>query len=307
MRRCFAVAIAAAITCACTSTQPVDSNCKLVEQAEWPVRIESGRLLVDASINGHQVEGILQIGSPKSAVMRNALSRLDIRSDFANGREASGAVRDRFVDYAFIEEIKIGRTSQKKLEAYVVDGKDVGDAAFILGYDFFGHRDFEVDLQNNVIRLFSAQGCTGKSLAYWARGVANEIPIKTRELATSNPSPFIDVQINGQRVAANLNSAGSRSSISGKLVRRLRQEQDNQPLFRTDVAEFDTFTIGGETIHNAKLVLRDMSGEYVMLGLDFFRAHRVLLAHSQGKMYFTYTGGPVFSPQAPAPAMPKPH
>jgi tetratricopeptide (TPR) repeat protein len=32
----------------------------------------------------------------------------------------------------------------------------------------------------------------------------------------------------------------------------------------------------------------------MLLGADFLRAHRVLVAHSQGKMYFTYAGGPVF-------------
>jgi hypothetical protein len=34
----------------------------------------------------------------------------------------------------------------------------------------------------------------------------------------------------------------------------------------------------------------------MLLGADFLRAHRVLVAHSQRKLYFTYTGGPVFQP-----------
>jgi len=36
----------------------------------------------------------------------------------------------------------------------------------------------------------------------------------------------------------------------------------------------------------------------MLLGSDFLRAHRVLIAHSQRKMYFSYTGGTVF-PEAP--------
>ena len=40
----------------------------------------------------------------------------------------------------------------------------------------------------------------------------------------------------------------------------------------------------------------------MLLGADFLRAHRVLVAHSQRKLYFTYTGGPVFQPtQRPVP------
>jgi hypothetical protein len=32
----------------------------------------------------------------------------------------------------------------------------------------------------------------------------------------------------------------------------------------------------------------------MLLGVDFLRAHRTLVAHSQRKLYFTYVGGPVF-------------
>ena len=32
----------------------------------------------------------------------------------------------------------------------------------------------------------------------------------------------------------------------------------------------------------------------MLLGADFLRAHRLLVAHSQRKIYFTYAGGTVF-------------
>jgi hypothetical protein len=32
----------------------------------------------------------------------------------------------------------------------------------------------------------------------------------------------------------------------------------------------------------------------MLLGADFLRSHRVLVARSQAKMYFTYEGGTVF-------------
>ena len=40
----------------------------------------------------------------------------------------------------------------------------------------------------------------------------------------------------------------------------------------------------------------------MLIGADFLRAHRVLVSHSQRKMYFTYLGGPVF---APPPRLPQ--
>jgi len=57
-------------------------------------------------------------------------------------------------------------------------------------------------------------------------------------------------------------------------------------------------------------VLRKSEGRQPMLlGYDFLRAHRLLVAHSQRKLYFTHSGGAVFQPKrapAKAPAAPEP-
>jgi hypothetical protein len=40
----------------------------------------------------------------------------------------------------------------------------------------------------------------------------------------------------------------------------------------------------------------------MLLGADFLRSHRVLVSHSQRKIYFTYVGGPIFqTARAPEP------
>jgi hypothetical protein len=44
----------------------------------------------------------------------------------------------------------------------------------------------------------------------------------------------------------------------------------------------------------------------MILGADFLRAHRVLISHSQRKMYFTYLGGPVFAVARPPSSGPNP-
>lgn len=69
----------------------------------------------------------------------------------------------------------------------------------------------------------------------------------------------------------------------------------------------DSFTIGGETIRNATLSIRDAppgsSGHSpdLLIGADFLRAHRVLIARSLQRLYVTYLGGQVF------PARTQPH
>jgi len=44
----------------------------------------------------------------------------------------------------------------------------------------------------------------------------------------------------------------------------------------------------------------------MLLGVDFLRTHRVLIAHSQRKLYFSHVGGPVFRPRAVPVSPPAP-
>jgi TPR repeat protein len=59
-----------------------------------------------------------------------------------------------------------------------------------------------------------------------------------------------------------------------------------------------TVQIGGETIQDAEIGIIDSQGlldAELYLGQDFLRAHRVLFAMSQHKVYFAYLGGDVFT------------
>jgi len=78
------------------------------------------------------------------------------------------------------------------------------------------------------------------------------------------------------------------------------------------VGAFQSFAIGNESIPDVRIRFADlyrdatytdtssrikknaMRNQPMLLGADFLRAHRVLVSHSQRKMYFAYVGGPVF-------------
>jgi hypothetical protein len=66
---------------------------------------------------------------------------------------------------------------------------------------------------------------------------------------------------------------------------------------KTWVGRFASVKIGDEEIKNTQLSIGDSYGDAdfdVLIGADFFLAHRVYVANSQRKLYFTYSGGPVF-------------
>jgi tetratricopeptide (TPR) repeat protein len=78
--------------------------------------------------------------------------------------------------------------------------------------------------------------------------------------------------------------------------------------FQSWIAPVDVFKIGDEEIRHTHLRIADTTVDDtdMLLGADFFLSHHVYIAKSQGKVYFTYNGGPVFNltttPLAAAPS-----
>ena len=55
-------------------------------------------------------------------------------------------------------------------------------------------------------------------------------------------------------------------------------------------------------MHNVRLRFANFSMDEgdMLLGADFFLSHRVYVANSQDKLYFTYNGGPPFDVTSPS-------
>lgn len=68
-----------------------------------------------------------------------------------------------------------------------------------------------------------------------------------------------------------------------------------------DLYKDATYTPVGSLVPRRMETLQAM-----LLGVDFLRAHRVLVAHSQHRIYFTYGGGPVFKWAGALPGSPVP-
>jgi tetratricopeptide (TPR) repeat protein len=79
---------------------------------------------------------------------------------------------------------------------------------------------------------------------------------------------------------------------------------------RVWIAPVDTFQVGGEKVTHAHLLVADFEPKNpdgsesrqvpdMLLGDDFFLSHRIYVAYSQNKLYFTYNGGPLFNLDVP--------
>lgn len=295
-------------------------GCKLVLHATWPVRPRSYHAVVDGEMNGRKVGILLDTGSAASLVVRSAVERLNLTRWPSGGYRLLGIGGETYAESVVIDELRIARSTRKNWRALVADDRDFGDdVAVLVGQDFLQNFDVEFDLPQNVVRLFEPKGrCDGVGLAYWSTDTALEVPIDVSRAVT------LDVEVNGQRLRAMLDS-GATSTLTTAAAAKLGIEPGTpgvvpagcsfglgRKVVERWIAPIARVSIGGEMIENPKLYVADL-WKYptdtetatrspqlaaglpdMLLGIDFLRSHRVLIAHSQRKMYFSYLGGTVF-------------
>ena len=307
-----------------SNTFAAASNCKMAQIADWPVRLERGRVVVDGAINGQKIGIMLDTGASTSLILRSATERLGLTRHGVRGYRMFGVGGETNVEATSIDEFKIGEFARKNWRVLVAGEQDFGSGfAFLLGEDFLGQVDVEFDLAHGAVRLFQPRDCEAVSLAYWATEGASEVDIEA--IDDARPQIIVTVHINGQPVRAMLDSGASRSVLDKSDAARLGVTPDSPGVVASGkggglggksvdhwIGPFQSFAIGNEVITDTTIGFADLwkDAKYtpfggnlprkvevtmsMLLGADFLHAHRVLVAHSQRKLYFTYAGGPVF-------------
>ena len=305
---------------AATSAQ----KCKYSRIAELPVWVQNGKPVTEGSINGHKVGILLDTGAGPSIVHRATVEKLGLTPVDVTGLRMFGSGGETAARAVQIDEFKLGHAVRKEWRVLVSGEGTLGsNIAVVLGYDFFQNVDVEFDLPGGAVRFFQAEDCGNVALSYWTRDPAGQVAIEPGSQLE------LTVQVNGRPARAQLDSGTSTSVIESELASQLGVTAKspgvipggcNSGLGRNAIeswiGQFESFAIGHELIRSPKLrfaelwkdmtntaatsgVGKNMEGlPSMLLGADFLRTHRVLIAHSQRKIYFTYAGGTVFPAEA---------
>jgi len=317
MRSALLFASAIVALAAATTAAMADEKCQLVPIAEWTLRPSQRLPVVDGAINGRKVGILLDTGSYTSFVRRSAAMNIQLRLAPLRGSGIYGVTESADVDGAYIDELRIGDLVRKDWLAPIAGERQLdGDLALVLGYDFFQQLDIELDFAHNSVRLFDARNCHGAWLAYWSKDALDVQLEGGRRLQ-------VPVAINGKSFVAELDTGATatvltlEAAIALGLTPQTPGVSPGNCIGGKDgldswIAQIDSFAIGGEIIRNPKVLFADLWRRMVydhtsshlqqriqglgdlVLGTDFLRAHRVYIAHSQSKLYFSYAGGPVF-------------
>jgi predicted aspartyl protease len=318
----LATAISALPATAMTaSASPAASPCQLLQVAELQVTLLENAPLIPASIDGHVVQMLVDTGAAKSLIWRSAAQELKLNLQASDttfygvgGSDAAGLV--------WVKEFGLAGATVRNLHLYAVGrGTLPGNSAGILGEDLLAKWDIEFDLAKGKLRLFVPKNCNGDQVVYWAPSyfMMNLIP-------PPGQSNWLEgnVRLNGHEVVAMFDTGAASSTVTSQALQRSGIKAESpvadagathglaaRPI-DTAIAVFPSLSIGQETVDNVQLRVADLfgkntavrTGSYIaravvnnpdmLIGADFFLAHRVYVARSQGKIYFTYNGGPIF-------------
>jgi len=294
--------------------------CKASLIGELPVTMEGMKPLVHAAINGTDQAFVADSGAFYSMLMPAAVEELHLRLQPAPVylRGVGGTAR---VSMTTVRTFTIFKVDVHDVD-FLVEGRDLlHGVAGILGQNVFRIGDVEYDLANRVIRILKPQGDCGKvSLAYWANTTGLPYSQIDIDFATRmQPHTMGSAYVNGARIRVMFDTGADASHLALDAAERAGVTPDSPGVrpggnsrgigagvVRSWIAPFASFKIGDEEIRNTHLRIAERAGNYDMLiGADFFLSHRILVASSQHKLYFTYNGGPVFNlTTVPEPAPP---
>ena len=295
--------------------------CKLSSLADFPLKPNPSRALVEGEINDRPVLLILDTGAffssiPAPDAQRLGMSAYKIGSVGGIGGSTQAGEGE--------VKLKLGNfTYQRKPFAVLQMGSLDNQASGLLGREFVSQHDLELDLPDHQVRILIQEGCQPDGLVYWNKPYSL---VKLERGSSDRPEILMEVKLNGRMILAELDSGAAHSIITSGAARAVGARVDASPAQPTNLhgvgehtvtsgaATLDTFTIGDETIKNAKVVVSDMwkynreeqmgtllggmneraDSPRMLLGADFLRSHRVLVSNSLHVMVFSYVGGPVF-------------
>ncbi len=286
------------------------AECKLTKFAELPVTMDEAGPMVDAKINGKPVRFIADSGAFYSVISPGSARSLKLATrDRPLGFYMAGINGSAAVSLATVTFTLAGIDIPKVI--FIVAGSDVGGVG-VIGQNVLGMHDVEYDLPHGVIRLILPDRCEKSNLAYWASERPYAV-IATRPRTPEEPHTVGTVTINGKPVRATFDTGAETSILSLAAAARIGLKPGGPDVVdggtvwgfgrntvRTWIGPVGTFAMGeGEQIQHARIRFGALPPDTEMLiGADFFIAHRVYVDNKAHRLFLTYEGGPIFNIKA---------
>lgn len=287
--------LAACGLASCCAAQ-ANAACNVRYFAELALSSTSLGLTTMAAVNGQPTEFAVRSESFFSALPREKaqalrLSTKPISVNFGIYTRKGGVA----AAMASVAQLQFGERRVLNAQFLVLGGDNAPDHATI-GQNILALHETEFDLQNDVIRLSKSEGCTGRDLAYWAQpGDVRTVTLE--QMLQLAPQAIGKALINGAPARAMFSTGTPKTLISAKTARAILGKSEAEEL--PDTIQLNRLDIGDEVLNNVTLDIAtyDLGNIALVLGVDFFKTHRVYLSKSRQKLFFT-SNAPSSTPTA---------
>jgi len=293
--------------------------CKIGKIAELSVTMNGMRPMVSAKINGVDAQFIADSGAFFSVIAPASAAEFKLRTQAAPFHLVmQGVGGSAEASITTVKEFTLVGVPIHNVQFVVGGSQPGGEAVGLLGQNVLRLADVEYDLSNGAIRLLKPDGCGKAAMAYWAK--ADQV-FSVIDIAWATPlSPHTTgiAFLNGAKIRIMFDTGAGSSVLSLRAAERAGVKTTSAGVVeaggsygigshtvRTWIAPFESFKIGDEEIRHTKLRIGEIGNmdADMLVGADFFLSHRIYVASSQRKLYFTYNGGPVFNLTASAPVV----
>jgi len=299
------------------STARAGDPCHILRSPPIAVTMMNREPVISARINGVDARFMVDTGSSFQILYPSAAAQFKLPLKLQPGFYTVGVGGYDNPDSATVKRFGFGGIEVPNV-VFLVSGNDLSQSgiAGLLGNNLFQLWDEEFDFADGTMRLVEPQHCGGKVMAYWTTGQPVGLVDLQRTTEKSQTYLIGAASVDGRSVRVLFDTGSDTSMLSLEAARRAgispkspgvvaagaAEGIGGQQLVQTWIAPIAKFDIGGEEIRHTRIQIGDLHSRYddphdkfdMLLGADFFLAHHVYVANSRSKLYFTYSGGPVF-------------
>ncbi len=223
--RLRSIFLAAALAAVLTSGVDAKAACVIAHEADVPIQIVAGVPVVGVQLNDLTLSFVLDTGAQRSLVTAAAVQRAGVRLDVwadTTVKGISGYERHRNADP---DSLALGGIALRRRTVAADLTLTVGplpqsvfashDIAGLLGVDFLGGFDLDLDIPHGRLSLYRVSGCAGRFLPWTSsyEMIAASVPI--RDLLT------IPVTLDGVPLRAEIDSGSSIGLLTATGISRM--------------------------------------------------------------------------------------
>ncbi|KPF48447.1 hypothetical protein IP87_13910 [beta proteobacterium AAP121] len=283
--------------------------CKL-QQLKIPVQLVEQRPVAQLTLNGTEARMLVDSGAFFSVIGTPLATQLQLKlRPLPMGVRVRGVTGDIELQRTRVEKVGLLGATLPNVE-FLVGGNEIGAGIQgIIGRNFLSLRDTEYDLAHGEVKLSFPKGdCDEGHYAHWA-GEAPVIVVPLERLTREhNNNPLlVRVKVNGVNMTALLDTGAPTSSLQWRAARRagIEESQMKRSGFiagagagraRAWLATVASIDIATQRLNDSRLLVSETDSEDhdMILGLDYFLAHRIYISQREDKLYATWNGRQVF-------------